>query len=134
MFREIIFFMSALAVVQCAEWNVWNTTGAFPNTPNAPNTPHTPRFIGSYKYLPGAGFYKLYKHKVSWGEAWEQCRDDNAHLLVIDSAVELDAVKTLMINSRSPGWAHIGVHDLFLNTHYVTVTGKSQFLTEPCLG
>ncbi|KAJ9593152.1 hypothetical protein L9F63_027606, partial [Diploptera punctata] len=80
-----------------------------------------PRFIGSYRDLPGVGYYKFYKYKVSWGEAWAQCRDDNAHLLIIDSPEELEAVKALMIESKSDGWSHIGVHDLFINGLYLTV-------------
>ena len=108
MLKEVVILTYILGVNTCALWNVVDAK------------PTTPRFIGSYKYLPGAGFYKLYKHKVTWGEAWEQCRGDNAHLLVIDSPEELKALKSVMIKERS----HIGVHDLFLNTHYVTVTGK----------
>ncbi|PSN30568.1 Hemolymph lipopolysaccharide-binding protein [Blattella germanica] len=96
-----------------------------PNTgttsPNDTAPKRHPKFIGSYRFFPGVGFYKFYKFKVPWGDAWAQCRDDNAHLVVIDSEKELEVVKLLQIQAKSKDWCHIGVHDLYLNTRYITV-------------
>ncbi|KAJ9588893.1 hypothetical protein L9F63_017833, partial [Diploptera punctata] len=85
-------------------------------------------FVGSYKNYPGVGYYKLYKFKLNWGDAWIQCKEDNAHLVVIDSDKELEVVKKLQSDTRNKDWAYVGVHDLFLNTYYVTVLDQ-PFIT-----
>ena len=82
------------------------------------------RFVGSYKFYPGVGYYKFYKFKVNWGEAWSQCREEKAHLVVIDSDRELEVVKKLQSDIGNTDWVYIGVHDLFLNSYYVSVLGK----------
>ncbi|KAJ9588892.1 hypothetical protein L9F63_017832, partial [Diploptera punctata] len=86
--------------------------------------PAPKRFIGSYKYFPDAGYYKFYRFKLPWGEAWTVCNDDNAHLVVINDEKELEAMKALLIESQVKDWSHFGVHDLFVNTHYITVDNK----------
>ena len=118
MLKEVLILAFTLVATECTK-----PPAELPAEPPA----EPPRFIGSYQYLPGVGYYKLYKYKLTWGDAWSQCRDDNAHLLVVNSQQELEAVKALMIEAKSDGWSHIGVHDLFLNGRYITVRGKLPF-------
>ncbi|KAJ9583943.1 hypothetical protein L9F63_021717 [Diploptera punctata] len=59
---------------------------------------------------------------VTWQDAASQCREDGAHLLIIDSQDELDAVIQLRYSKgvdKFLSWA--GFHDLFVEGQYITV-------------
>ena len=61
---------------------------------------------------------------VTWEEAGALCRADGAHLVVIDSQEELDAVMQLRSDKGIDSflsWA--GFHDRFVEGEYITVLG-----------
>ncbi|KAJ9588891.1 hypothetical protein L9F63_017831 [Diploptera punctata] len=74
-----------------------------------------------YKQFPGLGFYTFYNMSVTWGEAWEQCRSDGGHLLIINSKQELKVATDLIKKNTEAYYTYIGVHDLLKQNHFITV-------------
>nr|CAD7426787.1 unnamed protein product [Timema monikensis] len=80
-----------------------------------------------YEYFSGAGFYKFYEQRVTWGEAWETCVNDGTHLITIDSEKEVEVVKELFgryINNygRTQNIA-VGFHDLYKKDVFASIDG-----------
>ncbi|PSN30567.1 Hemolymph lipopolysaccharide-binding protein [Blattella germanica] len=82
------------------------------------------RRVEPYISSPGLGQYNLYNIPVNWGLAWEQCRADGGHLLVLDSQEELNFVRKLIKKRTDSFYTYIGVHDLLNVDHFVTVLDK----------
>nr|CAD7260021.1 unnamed protein product [Timema shepardi] len=78
-----------------------------------------------YEYFPGAGFYKFYEQRVTWGEAWETCVNDGTHLITIDSEKEVGVVKELFgrytKNYASTQNIAVGFHDLFKKDVFTSI-------------
>ncbi|XP_076643428.1 salivary C-type lectin 2-like isoform X10 [Halictus rubicundus] len=76
-----------------------------------------------YVITPGVGAHKLFQNEVTWNRARDICVRDGAQLAVINS----DAEEVLFRSWRSKNsldgiW--IGVHDLFQQDWWVTLTGE----------
>lgn len=41
-----------------------------------------------YQYTSEVGYHKLYRRKLSWHDAMQRCRAEDAHLAIIDSSAE----------------------------------------------
>nr|CAD7602415.1 unnamed protein product [Timema genevievae] len=79
-----------------------------------------------YEYFSGAGFYKFYEQRVTWGEAWATCVNDGTHLMTIDSEKEVEVVKELFGRyiknySRMQNIA-VGFHDLYKKDVFTSIT------------
>ncbi|XP_049795488.1 hemolymph lipopolysaccharide-binding protein-like isoform X1 [Schistocerca nitens] len=68
-----------------------------------------PEVHPDYKLYDGIGYYKIHKRGSFWNEANETCRNEGAHLVVINSKREEDVVKGIVKDSGTE-WAYIGLH------------------------
>ncbi|KAJ9588890.1 hypothetical protein L9F63_017830 [Diploptera punctata] len=84
-----------------------------------------------YSLYTGIGYYKLYRQSLAWGKAWAKCDSDGAHLLILNSESEVDAVKNLVtVNTTPSAFAFIiGFHDYFVEGTYLTVKGEHLWST-----
>lgn len=48
-----------------------------------------------YNLLPGQGYYKLHTAAKTWDEAREICLTEDSHLLILNTAEEFAAVRTI---------------------------------------
>ncbi|KAJ0180723.1 hypothetical protein K1T71_004127 [Dendrolimus kikuchii] len=63
---------------------------------NAPYDSHCKVFGSDYVYYQSVGScYKIPRIVFSWNQAYEECRAEGAHLVVLNSEAERDAVKNL---------------------------------------
>nr|CAD7605916.1 unnamed protein product [Timema genevievae] len=78
-----------------------------------------------YEYFSGAGFYKFYDQRVTWGEAWATCINDGTHLMTIDSEKEAEVVKELfgryIKNYSSTQNIAVGFHDLYKKDVFTSI-------------
>lgn len=78
-----------------------------------------------YSLYSAFGYYKVYRQSVNWGQAWKQCDSDGAHLLILNSVAEMEAVKSLISAVTSSAYAFIiGFHDYYVEGTYVTIHGS----------
>ena len=85
------------------------------------------------EYVPLEGTTSLYSLDVTtytvWQDAAALCRGDGAHLAVIDSQEELDAIVAFRTSKgldKFLSW--VGFHDLFSEGEYITVLGKETLV------
>lgn len=72
-----------------------------------------------YQRLYKASYYSVHQEELTWFDAVNVCTTEGAHLLIINSQQEADAVKRIL----DPGVEtySIGFHDLFGQTQFKTV-------------
>ncbi|XP_046481681.1 hemolymph lipopolysaccharide-binding protein-like isoform X1 [Neodiprion pinetum] len=96
-----------------------------------PNISLTKR--NDYTYTPGIGAHKVHTEASSWSTAWTKCRDERAHLAVVNSRTESELIVSLLRKAgptrggNSPNHAHVGFHDLYADGQWVTIDGQSLF-------
>ncbi|XP_046468154.1 uncharacterized protein [Neodiprion pinetum] len=109
----------------------FNAGAVAPNFASIPTNDLTKR--DDYTYTPGIGAHKVHTQAVSWSDAWAKCRDEGAHLAIINSQAESKLVVELLakagsvIGSNDPNYAHIGFHDMYKKNQWVTIEGQSLF-------
>ncbi|XP_058804833.1 uncharacterized protein LOC131671981 [Phymastichus coffea] len=80
-----------------------------------------------YSFAPGVGYHKLYLTELSWTEALHRCRQEKAHLAVVDSLAERKALGDLMrrkmatLQSVDNLKAYVGIHDYCKNGSWITI-------------
>ncbi|XP_001599898.2 hemolymph lipopolysaccharide-binding protein-like [Nasonia vitripennis] len=87
-----------------------------------------------YLYTPGIGSHKLHTVAKPWNEARQICKEENAHLAIINSKAEekvlLETMKKagLRINARhTTDQAYLGIHDFFKEGEWLTIFGESIY-------
>lgn len=86
-----------------------------------------------YELIPGLGGYKFHNEVKTWAEAREICVQEDAHLVIINSQREANALLHFWVphpkifNDWRNDWAHIGFHDQYVEGEYVTIFSKSLF-------
>jgi hypothetical protein len=81
-----------------------------------------------YQLYTDLGYYKLYKTSLKWGQAWKQCEEDGAHLLIINSETEAQTARDI-VSAYPSSYAYvIGFHDYYLEGQYVTIRGRCKQL------
>ncbi|XP_076643424.1 hemolymph lipopolysaccharide-binding protein-like isoform X6 [Halictus rubicundus] len=76
-----------------------------------------------YVVTPGIGAHKLFQNEVTWNTAREICMQEGGQLAVINSAEKAAVFRSWASNETAHGvW--IGIHDLFEQGKWVTVTGE----------
>ncbi|XP_068081658.1 lymphocyte antigen 75 [Anabrus simplex] len=78
-----------------------------------------------FERVRGAGYYKLIRLKRRWSAAWRMCYEAGAHLAVVNSAREAEALQ--MMYARYPMIAHkafVGYHDIMDEGEFITVLGE----------
>ncbi|XP_031825355.1 hemolymph lipopolysaccharide-binding protein-like [Nomia melanderi] len=77
------------------------------------------------------GAYKLHRHAMNWASARKVCRDECAHLAVINSGAEARMLGEMVSNmghiraASHEGKVFIGIHDMFAEGEWVTVLDDS---------
>ncbi|XP_078041923.1 hemolymph lipopolysaccharide-binding protein-like [Augochlora pura] len=75
-----------------------------------------------YRVTPGLGAHKIHQREVTWNEARKLCMAEGAHLAVLDSAKKgKQFIEWIAKESIVAIW--LGVHDLFEEGSWTTVTG-----------
>ncbi|KAK7792865.1 hypothetical protein R5R35_009641 [Gryllus longicercus] len=84
----------------------------------------------AYEWLPSGGFYKVHEEKVPWREARAACEAEGAHLVVVNSKAEAQALRAVLQEKlASDEEPEFVVHAGFY-ANLVTVTGHSLSLME----
>ncbi|XP_068081759.1 hemolymph lipopolysaccharide-binding protein [Anabrus simplex] len=82
-----------------------------------------------YEAIHGVGYYRFYSAALPWAKARSKCVEDGAHLIVINSDMEADVIRTffkrnpVITNAAGVVDVHVGFHDLFVEGEYTTVLG-----------
>ncbi|XP_049856691.1 hemolymph lipopolysaccharide-binding protein-like [Schistocerca gregaria] len=84
-----------------------------------------PARVGAdYKFFPNVGYYKLHTLQTNWENARRTCAKEGAHLAVVNSEAEENAIREVMrAHSKNRFDAFIGFHDMFKEGQYLTVLG-----------
>jgi len=82
-----------------------------------------------YELVPGLGYYKLHAVGKTWEEALRTCEDEGAHLLVINSEYEANAMapfweKNPYFLATNNYYAYVGFHHLYREGQVVTIFSK----------
>ncbi|XP_069675842.1 hemolymph lipopolysaccharide-binding protein-like [Periplaneta americana] len=78
-----------------------------------------------YHNLPKLGFYKCHAMPESWFKASAICEQENAHLLVLNSEEEFNAIKEILETSMMEGaYIHIGLNDIDREGEFVTAQAE----------
>ncbi|XP_049948982.1 hemolymph lipopolysaccharide-binding protein-like isoform X3 [Schistocerca serialis cubense] len=84
-----------------------------------------PRVGADYKFFRNVGYYKLHTEKMNWENARRTCAKEGAHLAIVNSVAEENAIREVMRAHSSDNFAaFIGFHDIFKEGEYVTVLGE----------
>ncbi|XP_038209059.1 uncharacterized protein LOC119830214 [Zerene cesonia] len=86
-----------------------------------------PKFRDDYRYEKAFdAFYKLHTEAVDWYQARIRCEAEGSQLIVPDSLDEADSIPLLIapILTRYEG-VYVGMHDLYSERSFVTITGSS---------
>ncbi|XP_043249693.1 hemolymph lipopolysaccharide-binding protein-like isoform X2 [Colletes gigas] len=76
-----------------------------------------------YVVTRGVGVHKLNRRRLTWNAARASCARDGGHLAVINSLAE-EAVLLRVLREANVVEAWIGIHDLFEEGEWVTLTGE----------
>ncbi|PSN49609.1 hypothetical protein C0J52_12829 [Blattella germanica] len=80
-----------------------------------------------YTAIDGLGMYRIGKVTTAtnaWSLAYQACLNDGAHLAIINSKAEADALRTLITNSGSTStYFYIGFSDIYDESHFTTIHG-----------
>ncbi|KAJ9596773.1 hypothetical protein L9F63_012204 [Diploptera punctata] len=75
-------------------------------------------------------YYKVHSDKMSWSDALEACKQEDAHLAVLDSQQETDDIIELIERAETIRWVHwIGFHDYFREGDYTTIFNEKLTYT-----
>ncbi|XP_049948981.1 hemolymph lipopolysaccharide-binding protein-like isoform X2 [Schistocerca serialis cubense] len=89
------------------------------------HTSPPPRVGADYKFFRNVGYYKLHTEKMNWENARRTCAKEGAHLAIVNSVAEENAIREVMRAHSSDNFAaFIGFHDIFKEGEYVTVLGE----------
>ncbi|XP_076643572.1 C-type mannose receptor 2-like [Halictus rubicundus] len=117
-----------------------NLEGVF-HQENATNQHELPkRFLeclprDDYYDLFPIGSYKLHARAVTWADARNICREEGAHLAIINSKAEAKVLSTLLSqmghvrNATAQDTSFLGIHDQFKEGEWVTVLDDSIYAT-----
>ncbi|KAJ4434320.1 hypothetical protein ANN_22877 [Periplaneta americana] len=94
-----------------------------------------------YELVPLLGYYKLHSSVNTWHGALKICEDEGAHLMVINSEAEVQALKPLwektppakITGGSHNDWAWVGFHDLYKEGEFVTIFSKCAYQLIPDL-
>ncbi|GLH07200.1 Hemolymph lipopolysaccharide-binding protein [Gryllus bimaculatus] len=75
-----------------------------------------------YSPIAGLGYYKVHREKVKWEKARRVCAKEGGHLIIINSAVEAEAV---VAASRMPEWSWAGFDDYSAEGDFITLHGTT---------
>ncbi|XP_069702675.1 hemolymph lipopolysaccharide-binding protein-like [Periplaneta americana] len=78
-----------------------------------------------YELLSGLGYYKMHTEPTTWHEALNICTQESAHLFIVNSEFEANALVTLWKNT-SVVWAFSGFHDQYKDGEYVTIFNETM--------
>ncbi|XP_069680976.1 hemolymph lipopolysaccharide-binding protein-like [Periplaneta americana] len=86
-----------------------------------------------YELVPLLGYYKLHSSVNTWHGALKICEDEGAHLMVINSEAEVQALKPLwektppakITGGSHNDWAWVGFHDLYKEGEFVTIFNET---------
>jgi Lectin C-type domain len=92
-------------------------------------SPADNQYALDYVFIPGLGFYKYYSTLVPWAVAKATCEQDGAHLAILNSQQEADALKKLVVNT-SVEWAWLGLVKSDPKGEFVTIFGNLQYLLQ----
>ncbi|PSN57939.1 Hemolymph lipopolysaccharide-binding protein, partial [Blattella germanica] len=93
------------------------------------------RLRTDYEFFPELGYYKFHKDTVTWPVAREMCAKEGAHLLILNSKVEFEAVKQMWgkYPNISTDWRndfiHLGLTDHVQEGQFYTLFGTVLFMT-----
>lgn len=77
-----------------------------------------------YINTPGIGAHKLHSRKQNWNDARKSCMEEGGYLAIPNSlAEETVLIKWLQAANVDSAW--LGIHDLFAEGDWVTLTGES---------
>ncbi|XP_046417277.1 hemolymph lipopolysaccharide-binding protein-like [Neodiprion fabricii] len=84
-----------------------------------------------YIYTPGIGSHKLHTRALVWNDARKVCNDEGGHLAIINSVSEARVLMDIF-NKSTPvkgaaydHAAYLGIHDLYKEGEWVTISGES---------
>ncbi|XP_032686805.1 hemolymph lipopolysaccharide-binding protein-like [Odontomachus brunneus] len=77
-----------------------------------------------YLVTEGIGAHKLHRRKVIWNKARRTCIEEGGHLAIINSASE-EKILLRMMQEKSIGEAWLGLHDLYEEGDWVTITDEA---------
>ncbi|XP_067005235.2 uncharacterized protein [Anabrus simplex] len=83
-----------------------------------------------YHEILGVGYYRFHTKPRKWEEARQICEKEGAHLVIINSEEEADAL--LLIHARCPrilpthfnSYSYVGVHDNYMEGQFETIFGE----------
>ncbi|KAJ4448788.1 hypothetical protein ANN_00179 [Periplaneta americana] len=84
-----------------------------------------------YELVPGLGYLKLHNRPKTWNEAKIACEKEGAHLGILNSETELEALRELRarLPSHYKDWrdnvVHVGVTDSQEEGTWLTIFGES---------
>jgi hypothetical protein len=104
----LVVFLVCLHLIHC---------GLVQRTENA--TQKWSRVSYRYQRLYRVSYYSVHEEQRTWFEASNVCAAEGAHLLIINSQQEAEAVKRIL--DPSVETYSIGFHDLFEQTQFRTV-------------
>ncbi|XP_014482431.1 PREDICTED: hemolymph lipopolysaccharide-binding protein-like isoform X2 [Dinoponera quadriceps] len=77
-----------------------------------------------YLVTPNIGAHKFHPRKISWNNARKACNSEGGHLAIINSAFE-EKILMCMLQERNINEAWVGLHDIFEEGDWVTVTDEA---------
>ncbi|XP_053994777.1 hemolymph lipopolysaccharide-binding protein [Hylaeus volcanicus] len=100
--------------------------GQWPSNYRANNCNTCTRKVTRDDYSVSEGFaHKLIRRKLKWGEARKVCIDEGGHMVVLNSLAEEGVVLNMIRSIEQVGEIWLGIHDMFVEDEWITVTGES---------
>ena len=96
----------------------------------APPQGSAPRLLeppSDYRNLPEQGYYKFHLGPVTRMVARLRCEEEGTQLAIINGPREVLALTSLWVKKLGDwrdDWAYIGIHDLFEEGQFVTISSK----------
>ncbi|XP_014480342.1 PREDICTED: hemolymph lipopolysaccharide-binding protein-like [Dinoponera quadriceps] len=84
---------------------------------------HTEIVEKGYLVTPNIGAHKLHPRKITWNNARRACIDEGGHLAIINSVSE-EKILLRMLEERNIVSCWVGLHDLYEEGDWVTVTDE----------
>lgn len=78
-----------------------------------------------YVLTRGIGAHKLHQSKMTWNDARKTCRREGGNLVVLNSLAE-ESVLLRVMREHAVNTVWVGVHDIFEEGDWITVTGESM--------
>ncbi|XP_054001327.1 hemolymph lipopolysaccharide-binding protein-like [Hylaeus anthracinus] len=87
-------------------------------------TPNDAKMKEGYTITRGIGAHKLFNKRLKWNAARQTCMRDGGYLAIINSVAE-ESVLLRYMEQQNIAEAWLGIHDLFEEGDWVTLTGES---------